>query len=356
LIQLKDPEWQTRLKAAKNLGRVKEKRIVKPLIQALNDENPKVRAYAVRSLALTKDPEGLAPIIERLDDPDPFVRKKVIEHLQLYFDDEVVEAFKRSLDDSDILVKAEAARKMYSLLSGYVDAVKDHVPEFREALMDTDLDVKARILCAETLGTLQDKESFDSFVTLIEDEDQQLREAGTIALGKLRDPRSFFILLELMKEVDKIKSETSFVALYAVNALKDLEDPRTIDYLLPYLLHEPDLTLIPSTVEALSMAPDMWSHFPVKFRILFPVPAPYIGEKGESRVTVPVAKTMVDYPSDNITGTCAVALKRIGDDRAVPYLKLMLGKSQKWVIKRVLEEALKSLEGNSEHDQKPLFE
>jgi HEAT repeat protein len=245
---------------------------------------------------------------------------------------------------------------MYSLLSGYLNAVNDHVQEFRDALVDPEIDVKARILCAETLGTLQDQESFDSFVQLIESDDQKLREAGTIALGKLRDSRSFHILLELMKEVDQIKSETSFVALYAVNALKDLQDPRTIDYLLPYLLKDPYMTLIPSTVEALSIAPDFWTLFPVNFRMLFPVPVPYLAEPGESRVTIPIAKTMVDYPSDHITGTCAVALKRIGDPRAVPYLKLMSGKSKKWVIKRILEDTLKSLEGSTESDQKPLFE
>ena len=63
LLQLNDPEAQTRADAVLQLGRLRSRRAIDPLIRVLgNDRSPVVRDAAARSLGMIGAPGGLAAL------------------------------------------------------------------------------------------------------------------------------------------------------------------------------------------------------------------------------------------------------------------------------------------------------
>ena len=56
------------------LGHIKNKRAVKPLINALKDEDKDIRIFAAISLGRIKDDRAVEPLINAIKDEDRFVR------------------------------------------------------------------------------------------------------------------------------------------------------------------------------------------------------------------------------------------------------------------------------------------
>jgi hypothetical protein len=77
LIQaLRDDDWQVRVSAAWSLGKVGGRPAVEPLSRALQDENLNVRAWAAWSLGQLADPLAVGPLKEALKDPEEWVRQR----------------------------------------------------------------------------------------------------------------------------------------------------------------------------------------------------------------------------------------------------------------------------------------
>jgi len=71
---LKEPKWETRYRAAEALGRIADERAVKPLIQALKDNRDHVRYMAAKGLQELGDSDAVEPMTILLKDENRFVR------------------------------------------------------------------------------------------------------------------------------------------------------------------------------------------------------------------------------------------------------------------------------------------
>jgi len=72
IVALRDEDWYVRENAAKALGETKDARAVKPLIEALGDQN--VRSNAAKALGKIKDVRAIAPLIAALEDEEQYFR------------------------------------------------------------------------------------------------------------------------------------------------------------------------------------------------------------------------------------------------------------------------------------------
>ena len=71
---MKEPQWETRYRAAEALGRIADEKVVQPLIQGLKDNRDHVRYMAVKGLREIGDSDSVEPIIILLGDENRFVR------------------------------------------------------------------------------------------------------------------------------------------------------------------------------------------------------------------------------------------------------------------------------------------
>lgn len=72
---LKSPNWRVRSTAARELGLIKDRSAVEPLISCLGDQNgPVVRTSAAQALARIADPRAMKPLMEALEDESYMVR------------------------------------------------------------------------------------------------------------------------------------------------------------------------------------------------------------------------------------------------------------------------------------------
>src|SRR5208283_431825 len=71
---MKDPQWETRYRAAEALGKLADEKAVKPLIQGLRDNRDHVRYMAAKGLTGLGDSAAIDPLIILLKDENPVVR------------------------------------------------------------------------------------------------------------------------------------------------------------------------------------------------------------------------------------------------------------------------------------------
>src|SRR4051812_6919397 len=79
-----DPSYKVRVQAALVLGKLRDKRAVPALKQALKDENESVRGVAATSLGLIGDKSAANALLEATNDASEFVRsqaKKALEQV-----------------------------------------------------------------------------------------------------------------------------------------------------------------------------------------------------------------------------------------------------------------------------------
>jgi HEAT repeat protein len=130
--------WEIRKCAIRALGKMKDERVLEPLIAqlrsdefsqdatealvelgkpavpklvaALKDKDEGIRKQAVIALGRLKDPDAIDPLIEMLKDKDWFVRLTAAAALEKIGDDRGREAIKPLLQDSDMVVRMRVER------------------------------------------------------------------------------------------------------------------------------------------------------------------------------------------------------------------------------------------------------
>lgn len=134
--QLRD--WNVRKYAIRALGKIKDERVLTPLLAqlrsdefkedatealvelgqpaveqllaALKDKDENVRKQAVIALGRIKDPEAVDALIEKLQDKDWFIRLTAAAALETIGDERGREAIKPLLQDPDLVVKMRVER------------------------------------------------------------------------------------------------------------------------------------------------------------------------------------------------------------------------------------------------------
>src|SRR3954465_1066470 len=77
-----DPSYKVRVQAALVLGKLRDKRAVPSLMQALRDENESVRGVAATSLGQIGDKSAANALQQATNDPSEFVRNQAKKALE----------------------------------------------------------------------------------------------------------------------------------------------------------------------------------------------------------------------------------------------------------------------------------
>lgn len=182
LKQLKNEDDDTRINAAWMLGNVKnkDKRIVPALAdRLLHDENGPVRWYAVKSLGKLKDRRAIPAILEAVNDVDTEVREDVVQAFGRIGGKDLVEPAVKMLDDDFISVRVAAVMA--------VESFND--PRGNKAIvrMLEDPEPSVRRTAARSLGNLGDTSNIPALEKLLTDPNRKVRIVAGNALKKLKE-------------------------------------------------------------------------------------------------------------------------------------------------------------------------
>ena len=132
--QLKEPDADTRMRAAQILGENREPRAVEPLSAALSDPDAGVRQKAAEALGRLGAP-SLKYLVTALSDPDVHVRQLATKALGQIDGSEAVEPLITALRDANADVSHHAAFALNKIgapaVSALVAALRDRDPNLR---------------------------------------------------------------------------------------------------------------------------------------------------------------------------------------------------------------------------------
>ncbi|MFC1808407.1 HEAT repeat domain-containing protein, partial [Candidatus Omnitrophota bacterium] len=180
--------------ALSNIGKYS----IKPLVEALESENPKIRANAAWALGQMNDLTAVRPLVKALCD-----------------------------DNKKVGLKA-----MQAIINlSQMEATRDQLETANGILLDTlnDPNAKMRASAAKALGNAKDPLSVRPLMKVLKDSDPKVRLEIVIALDKINDTRAKDALVEAIRD---ISWEVQVAAIGAVGGLGDLY---TGEHITPYL-------------------------------------------------------------------------------------------------------------------------
>ncbi len=112
-LAMKEPKWETRYRAAEALGKIADEKAVKPLIQGLKDNRDHVRYMAAKGLRVLGDSDAIAPMVILLRDENRFVRMMAVRALSAIGGENVNDALAKALEtETDAKVREAITEAM----------------------------------------------------------------------------------------------------------------------------------------------------------------------------------------------------------------------------------------------------
>ncbi len=110
---MKEPQWETRYRAAEALGKIADEKAVKPLIQALKDNRDHVRYMAAKGLRSLRHADTIEPMVILLNDENKYVRMMAVRALGAIGGKNVKTALTKALEsENDEKVKEAIVEAM----------------------------------------------------------------------------------------------------------------------------------------------------------------------------------------------------------------------------------------------------
>jgi HEAT repeat protein len=104
---MKEPQWETRYRAAEALGKIADDKAVQPLIQGLKDNRDHVRYMAAKGLQDLGDSDAVDPLIVLLKDENVYVRLMAVHALGVLGGKKVKASLNKALEsEQDEKVRA----------------------------------------------------------------------------------------------------------------------------------------------------------------------------------------------------------------------------------------------------------
>jgi HEAT repeat protein len=167
-----DGSWWVRHSAVSSLGKIGTKRVLKPLIDALNDESLYVRRAAVSELGKLEQDVAVLPLIDCLDDEDWQVRLQVTE-LLAEIGTEI---------DKPLLVAVEGADK------------------------------RTKAGAASVLGRRKSENAVFPLISLLEEKDWMVRDEAALALSRINSDQALKPLMALLHhKTGYVREEAAWV-------------------------------------------------------------------------------------------------------------------------------------------------
>ena len=168
-----------RRQAADALGRIGDRQAVEPLIATLNDPDLLIRAHAVQALGRIKDPRAVTPLVAILNsrEQESYVRMDAAEALGAIGDPSAVEPLILALLNDSWGIRSRAALALGRL--------KDRraVGSLIGALQDKEASVRGS--AAEALGIMGDGRAVKPLTASLQDTDREVRKKAAVALRRL---------------------------------------------------------------------------------------------------------------------------------------------------------------------------
>ncbi len=319
---MKDDDPHVRVDAAETAGKIRDERMAKPLIEALDDEEGDVVIYAIRSLGqilatgFRKNTEIKNRVVDRFID---ILMQEDREYAPEDMDDEL--SFEPHWD-----VQLEAVRSLGLIgnkraIDPLVDFLHDErAQDISEEVMlalnqirdDAALDVLIKLLsdpktllrrrAAKVLGNLKNDENENvenALIKALRDEDPDVRISAALSLAKMKHTPA---LLSLLKDRDRtVRAQVVFI-------LGGTNETGLMNHLLP-LLKDPEGEVRREVAKVL-------------------------GEKGE-RNAVPFLTGLLNDQEEMVQGEAAKALGQIRSENALDPLAKIAGDGERATHTRV---------------------
>lgn len=254
---LEAKEAEVRMNAAIDLGKMKNPRVVPPLLVALRDKDHYVPLRAEESL-VALGPVAVEPLITALRNREEPSRPVVARILGKIKDISSIDSLEQALDDPNPAVAKEARDALLKVLPV---ALKDSRTDMRLKAAKILQDIPDPVSVEPLIGALKDKDgnvrqraaialgnigqpAVDSLVGLLKDPAPEMRRMAAEQLGKIRDPEALEPLLAALRDPDPD------VQWWAAWALGTLGAPA--EEALKKLIRDPDLNVQRWAKEALN--------------------------------------------------------------------------------------------------------
>ncbi|MBU7046886.1 MAG: HEAT repeat domain-containing protein, partial [Theionarchaea archaeon] len=198
---------------------IKDRRAVKPLINALQDESKYVRIQAAYSLGKIRDERAIIPLIQLFQDrvkfPDegkypPYVVEAASHALSRIGEPSIGPLIEVVKDDSALLTAHYQASEALGRIG------KPAAKQLITALKDASL---KKGWLAIALGKTGDKKAVELLIRALKDEDREIRWRSAKVLQNLKDVQAIHPLIEALEDED------DNVAGHAAIALRDMGPP-----------------------------------------------------------------------------------------------------------------------------------
>ncbi len=192
---LNDPDWHVRRNAVEALGNIGNKICVKEVEKLLDDKNPYVRAESATALGKIKDINSVEVLTRHLSDTHLEVKIRIIEAIGEIGDIRGLEPL------IDILKKGRDNR-----IEGFVGEALGKIgknPVAKEALINvlkytTYPNIKWAI--SKAFFDIKDKKVVDYLIKLLKEIDPFVRAQAIATLGEIRDEKAFPYIVEALKD------------------------------------------------------------------------------------------------------------------------------------------------------------
>ncbi|UCF88521.1 MAG: HEAT repeat domain-containing protein [bacterium] len=193
------------IKAAEKFG----PRAVPTLRAALKKGSVKIRSGAALAIGRIRLPGALPSLFDALEDPDAGVRRSVVKALDSYHNVSTARGLFLALHDPDLEVQDYATTALARLYPGISQALM-------ERIRDEDPGIRKNVIAA--FRKAGDKEAVPLIIRALDDPDPDVRMFAVTALIELKDPRSIQSLIARMK----IEDTMGWLVSYALMELGEV--------------------------------------------------------------------------------------------------------------------------------------
>jgi len=220
VLENKNQEQGIRWRAATALGETNWIFSVRPLLNALDDQEVTIRKRAVEALGKIRNNQAEGPLVKMLDDKAPDVRTLAAE----------------ALDNIHWKPKTEQERIAYYIARGYWDSLILSDVSAIESLIAAleNESINTRVNAMITLGKIGDARAIEPLIKILKDkilkdEDVTLRETAAMALGEIGNVRAVEPLIEVLDDAN------ANVRIAAITALGKIGGTRAIEVFMRVL-------------------------------------------------------------------------------------------------------------------------
>ena len=182
--------WK-RADSAEDLGLMRSREAVEPLVALMNDPEPEVRIRAARALGIIRGTTSIRPLVRALADPSRWSAIRVAEIL-----------INVGAEAADELLAAYETLPRHARISaldvlGRIRSLRA-IGLMKRCLEDPDPDLRAR--AAHGLGLIGDSGTASDLIKALADREWPVRAMAAKALGRIGNPAAIPSLREAMKD------------------------------------------------------------------------------------------------------------------------------------------------------------